>query len=269
MGTHGRPALRCTAINIHSIFLDAWSSETAIDRIAQLMSPSAPSLASIGDRARLLLLPELVEHAHESLIYISAISWTHVFLPALGGPVLLSMPEILYHKFRGPYLVFVWLYVACMTSVCYWWFNKAHAAAKEIRRSAGETQPYDPRNLTATFWDNSSKAMAWIAVYAWTVATLGTLPTFTPVQAVLSALGMTAGMAGALLLGQHGRGPFAKALMTQETDALRWTIFFAAWMTVRVAYGCAAQPLSCLSVHSSSFYASACCKPYLVRTPPA
>ena len=74
---------------------------------------------SIARRVRRLLPHEAAEHAHEALVYISAISWTHTFLPALGGPVLVSLPEIMHRRFGGIYLVFVWMYVSIITGICY------------------------------------------------------------------------------------------------------------------------------------------------------
>ena len=203
---------------------------------------------SIARRVRRLLPHEAAEHAHEALVYISAISWTHTFLPALGGPVLVSLPEIMHRRFGGIYLVFVWMYVSIITGICYWWFHKAGAKAKALLGTRplplDASVPLGTR-IVAAAWDNSSKAMAWIAAYAWAVAMLGSLPTFTAFQAILSAAAMTCGIALAVLVGQHGRGPLAKALLSPERDVLRWTIFFAAWMTAVVWVGALTVCVDC------------------------
>ena len=88
-----------------------------------LSNPQQPHLGMAGEclslarQARRFLPHELAEHVHEALVYISAISWTHAFLPALGGPVLVSLPEMMHRRFDGVYLLFVWMYVSVITGM--------------------------------------------------------------------------------------------------------------------------------------------------------
>jgi hypothetical protein len=177
-----------------------------------------------------MLHSELVAHTHEASLYVAAISWTHVFLPLLGGPTLVSVPELFSgHRFGGPFLWFVWLYTVLMTGICYSCFRFADRRAKAIGTSARSMA----ERLAATLWDNLSKSMAWISAWAWMSATLGSLPTATPLEAICSAAILTLASSGALLAGQRGLGPLAAALRSPNDlrDQLTWLIFFTTWMT--------------------------------------
>ena len=87
-------------------------------------------------RAELLsnMQAELLSHARAVLIYLAALSWTHTFLPTLGGPTRRSIPEMMVHKFGGPYLVFVLLYTSALTVFCFWWFRVAQSKAARVER---------------------------------------------------------------------------------------------------------------------------------------
>ena len=188
---------------------------------------------------------EFADHTHDVLVYLSALSWTHAFLPTLGGPTLIGISELFHHKFRGPYLVFVWLYTIVITLFCFWCFRKLSAEAAAL-----------PANdLPHTIWrailDTISKSMAWIAAWAWTVALLGFLPTNEPFEALFSAAAVTLAGASALLSGQQGRGPFAKALRRAAPEQLKWMIFFISWMVAIVWVGALTACVSALGFHDS------------------
>ena len=164
------------------------------------------------------------EHAFEALLFVSATSWTHAFLPLLGGPTLVSIRDMFQgHSFGGVFLAFVWLYTIVMTGLCFWVFRVADRLSKWASSST----------LFATLMGHLSKSMAWIAAWAWTIAALGSLPTDTPLGSILSAILITIFAAGAILVGQQGVGPLAAALHRPHHfhDQMVWTIFFAAWMT--------------------------------------
>ena len=94
---------------------------------------------------------------------------------------------------------------------------------------------------------------------------LGTLPTFQPLQAVLSAALITVAAAAALLTGQRGRGPFASALRTSRsavlpTDVLKWTIFVTIWMVAVVWNGAITICIAALGFsHVSAAWLNAAC----------
>ena len=185
-----------------------------------------------------LLLPsrdvvraELIEHAHEALSYVIALSWTHVILPLLGGPSLVSIGELMRHKYQGPYLVFVWLYTALVTSLCWWWFH----LADERAAAPSAASLFD--RVVAAIWGYSSGSMAWVATYMWMCALLGTLPTENPIEAVCSAVLLTVVAATAVIYGQRGRGPLAKALQRPRGQRLKMVVFFTTWMTATAWVG--------------------------------
>ena len=106
-----------------------------------------------------MLRAEAIEHGEAMLIYVPALSWTRTFLPLLGGPVLISWPALMFVKFHGIYLAFVWLYVLLMTGICSWWFRFADDEAKKIQTSSA--LPDHLRMLLGACFNNSSKSMAW------------------------------------------------------------------------------------------------------------
>ena len=108
-----------------------------------------------------MLRAEAIEHASELLIYVPALSWTRTFLPLLGGPVLITWPALMFVKFHGPYLSFVWLYVLSITGICSWWFRFADDTAKSIETSSSPAGPAHLRMLLGACFNNSSKSMAW------------------------------------------------------------------------------------------------------------
>ena len=172
---------------------------------------------------------EFIDHAHDALIYVAALSWTHAIMPTVGGPTLVSIPELMLHRFGGPYLVFVWIYTMGMTGFCFWIFRLASERAAAISANTDLVHV-----VLAAVLDSISKSMAWIAAWAWMVALLGSLPTAEPLEALFSAALVTIAAAAALLAGQRGRGPFAKALDVgrgRGTEELKWLIFCASWMT--------------------------------------
>ena len=181
---------------------------------------------------------EARSHAHGVISYVVALGWTNFILPLLGGPVVVhgGVAEMMHHKFYGPYLAFVWLYVALVTKVCWWWYvvGEQHAAAnmdststllEEVRRG---------------LWSQMSGSMAWVAMWAWLCATLGSLPTFTPLEAVGSAALITIGAAFAILSGQMGDGPLRPVLHDAHhapKSRLQTVIFFTTWMTASAWVG--------------------------------
>ena len=171
---------------------------------------------------------ELARHAYEGIQYVVALSWTHVILPVLGGPSLVSMEQLMRHTFSDWYLMFVWLYTIIVTRFCWWWFRYAD----------GEAVLPANATLFQRVWcaamGYSSTSMAWVAMYMWMCALLGTLPTANPLEALVSAAVCTVLGAAALLTGQRGRGPLAKALREPGKRRLKMVIFFATWMTATV-----------------------------------
>eukprot|EP00966_Prymnesium_polylepis_P095746 2218552-Prymnesium_polylepis.1 len=99
-----------------------------------------------------------VQHAVEAIKYVIALSWTHVALPVLGGPSLVSMDELMHHKFTGRYLLFVWIYTALVTRFCWWWFT----FADDERAATPENGSLIGR-VWAAVWGFSSTSMAWVA----------------------------------------------------------------------------------------------------------
>ena len=94
---HGSLSTRLSFIHV---------SRRAVARMGESVIMQEEVLARLGlDRA--LVRNEAFSHAHEVLVYVSAIGWTHVFLPTLGGPTRVSIQELMHHKFGGPWMVFV------------------------------------------------------------------------------------------------------------------------------------------------------------------
>ena len=180
---------------------------------------------------------ELAVHYVTAIQYFTALSWTHVFLPFLGGPTLVSIPELTVHGFHGFWFVFVWLWTLAITGACFWWFDFAHAQALAMEHEASAVPRSLPRTILIQCFSTSSKSMAWVAAWAWMVAALGSLPTGGPLDFLLSASLFTVAAAAALFFGQRGRGPWAKALRSRDSEQVKWMIFFASWMTAVVWCG--------------------------------
>ena len=111
-------------------------------------------MGNCSSTAMQLLQSELISHAREVLVYVAALSWTHAFLPTLGGPTCRSVPEMMAHKFRGPFLLFVLLYTSALTAFCFWWFRVAHGKAARVPRDGSMLHM-----ILAACLDTSSKSM--------------------------------------------------------------------------------------------------------------
>ncbi|KAL3899920.1 MAG: hypothetical protein SGPRY_012558 [Prymnesium sp.] len=179
--------------------------------------------------SRSQLRAELLLHAPSAMRYVVALSWTRVLLPLLGGPALESMGELLYHKWRGPYLAFVWIYTALATRFCWWCYHKTRDERTELSEHASLAD-----TIWSSLWSYSTSSLAWVALYMWMCALLGTLPTVNPLEAVLSAALCTMIGAAALLYGQRGTGPLAKALHESGEGDLKVLIFFTTWMIATI-----------------------------------
>eukprot|EP00315_Gephyrocapsa_oceanica_P048435 CAMPEP_0185535658 /NCGR_PEP_ID=MMETSP1366-20130426/109555_1 /TAXON_ID=38817 /ORGANISM="Gephyrocapsa oceanica, Strain RCC1303" /LENGTH=276 /DNA_ID=CAMNT_0028147379 /DNA_START=136 /DNA_END=968 /DNA_ORIENTATION=- len=66
---------------------------------------------------------EALEHYRGLSKYVSGVGWTHLLLPTLGGPTNSTVLELVRRKASGPYVVYMWLYVACMTRLCWWCYS--------------------------------------------------------------------------------------------------------------------------------------------------
>ena len=185
-------------------------------------------------RAELLsnMRAELLSHAREVLIYLAALSWTHTFLPTLGGPTRRSIPEMMVHKFGGPYLVFVLLYTSALTVFCFWWFRVAQSKAARVERHTSTFHM-----ILAACLDTSAKSTAWISAWAWMIVLLGALPTKNPAEAIMTSLIITVISAAAIIAGQRNQGPLSGGLRHGRMEHLKWVIFIVSWMTAVVWVG--------------------------------
>lgn len=140
----------------------------------------------------------------------------------------------MHHHFSGPYLIFIWMYTLGMTAFCFWCFRFASSQSAAVSSRARGALP---STLLAATLDTISKSMAWISAWAWMIALLCTLPSGGLIQTMISAALLTFCAAAALLAGQRGRGPFAKALEWSGRDGgggeetLQWLTFCTSWMT--------------------------------------
>ena len=183
------------------------------------------------------LISELLRHANGIMSYVVALSWTHVILPLLGGPSRFSIAHLMTHKFRGPFLVFMWVYTMLATSVCWWWFQVGDDQAARFVAIADSSDASLVERVWAAVWRHSSSSMAWVGMYMWMCVLLGTLPTATPLESLASAAVLTVAVAAAVLAGQRGRGPLTKVFRRASTERVTMVVFFASWMTATVWVG--------------------------------
>eukprot|EP00315_Gephyrocapsa_oceanica_P000592 CAMPEP_0185315906 /NCGR_PEP_ID=MMETSP1363-20130426/42631_1 /TAXON_ID=38817 /ORGANISM="Gephyrocapsa oceanica, Strain RCC1303" /LENGTH=158 /DNA_ID=CAMNT_0027914045 /DNA_START=49 /DNA_END=521 /DNA_ORIENTATION=+ len=121
---------------------------------------------------------EALEHYRGLSKYVSGVGWTHLLLPTLGGPTNSTVLELVRRKASGPYVVYMWLYVACMTRLCWWCYSLSAERALPpplTHRSSAPACEIAVGRARAAVWVHISGSLVRIATWAWVCALLSVL----------------------------------------------------------------------------------------------
>ena len=220
---------------------------------ASSRAPATPSAA------RGVLSRMLGKHVGEVLNYLALLAWNRCVMSLVGGPTRTTIDVLMTRQFHGLKLVWTWAYTLGVSSACVavvrWSAEKrASLEDEEIEVSALDNVPRDatdadvshdgeeatgaasvvalrallrsplsPPRLTRRFrafaHGRLQGACAYAAMWAWAVASLGTLPARTVEQDVFATALLSLVFAFVAVFGAKGEGPFGGALrVTTERD---------------------------------------------------
>ena len=206
---------------------------------ASSRAPATPSAA------RGVLSRMLGKHVGEVLNYLALLAWNRCVMSLVGGPTRTTIDVLMTRQFHGLKLVWTWAYTLGVSSACTavvrWSAEKLASLEEEERgvlddgvEAADEPSasgslarfrrsPLSPLRLTRRFrafaHGRLQGACAYAAMWAWAVASLGTLPARTAEQDVFATALLSVVFAVVAVFGAKGEGPLGGALrVTTERD---------------------------------------------------
>ena len=207
---------------------------------------SSPEAFATPSAARGAVLSRMLgKHVGDVLNYLALLAWNRCVMSLVGGPTRTTIDVLMTRQFHGLKLVWTWAYTLGVSSACTavvrWSAEKLASLEEEERgvlddgvEAADEPSasgslarfrrsPLSPLRLTRRFrafaHGRLQGACAYAAMWAWAVASLGTLPARTAEQDVFATALLSVVFAVVAVFGAKGEGPLGGALrVTTERD---------------------------------------------------
>ena len=192
----------------------------------RLLHSSASSFAAVARKC--------AKHGTEVVDYLSLLAWNRCAMGVVGGPARTTIETLMTHQFRGLKLVWVWTYAVALSWVCVRVVRSAgesRAAMVASDRTGNAVEGNEGatpasalgaalnRRFHVSMYTRVAGAFTYVAMWAWAVALLGSLPSEEFYQDLASVLVLSMAFALTAWAGQRGYGPL-KLLLRARTGAL-------------------------------------------------